>query len=239
MSTLIITQARYGSSRLSGKVLKKINEKTLLEIHLSRLKRSKLADKILVATTNEVEAAQIVEIAKNQGCLAYQGSLTDVLDRFYKGALTIRPSIVVRVTSDCPFIDGTVIDEMINQFNKSDCDYLSNVHPPTYPDGIDIEMFTFQALERAWNEAISIKEREHVTPYIWGHSKKFKLQNFTNKSDMSKYRLTVDTAEDFELIAHLVEEIGEDAPWQSYVDYLEKKPDIMSINHHFNRNEGY
>jgi spore coat polysaccharide biosynthesis protein SpsF len=238
MTVLIITQARYGSSRLPGKVLKKIEQETLLVIHLYRLKKSRLAQQVLVAT-NEDEASQIVDVAKVHDCLFYRGDLNDVLDRYYQAALSVKPKTVVRVTSDCPLIDAEVIDQVITKFSESDVSYMSNVHPPTFPDGIDIEIFSFAALEQAWKEAKEQKEREHVTPYIWGHPEKFKQKNFLGQSDMSRYRLTVDKQEDYELVSHLIKSLGKDKTWLEYVNYLILNPEIAKMNHAFLRNEGF
>jgi spore coat polysaccharide biosynthesis protein SpsF len=239
MSVLIITQARYGSSRLPGKVLKKIGDETTLGIHLERLKKSQKAKDVLVATTNESHASHIIKLAESYGCLYYQGDLHDVLDRYYQAALTLQPKIVVRVTSDCPLIDHKVIDQMIGIFQESEIDYLSNVHPPTYPDGIDVEVFTFKALEKSWKEAKEKKEREHVTPYIWSNPEIFKIQNFSYHTDKSMHRLTIDTQEDFELISHLVKVLGKKLDWEEYVDYLMLNPEVMKINSSHKRNEGY
>ena len=217
MKTIIITQARFGSSRLPGKVLKKIGDLTLLDIHLTRLKQSKLADAIMVATTEEPEAKQIVEIAKNNQCLFYQGSTHDVLDRFYQSVHTLRPETVIRVTSDCPLNDGALIDQMIETFNQKNVDYLSNVHPPTFPDGLDIEIFSFSALEKAWKEARSPKEREHVTPYLWENPSLFSNANFVNVENLSDYRMTVDYESDFQLISKLVQQLGPSRPWKDYL----------------------
>lgn len=239
MKILIITQARYGSSRLRGKVLKEINGKSMLDIHLQRLKRSKLTSDILVATTTEIESDLIIEVAKKNQCLFYKGSLNNVLERFYLAAKSYEPDIIIRVTSDCPLIDGTLIDDMITVFQQNKVDYLSNTNPPSFADGLDVEIFSFKTLELAWKEAKDLKELEHVTPHIHQNPQKFKLANYSNTHDQSALRLTVDTQEDFELICTLINQLGENQPWTTYVDFLLKNNDLQKLNNFHKRNEGY
>jgi hypothetical protein len=239
MKTIIISQARYGSSRFPGKVLQPVGGKALLEVHLERLNQVKQADRVVVATTHENEASEIVRIAESLGCSAYRGSIHDVLDRFYQAARVEKPEVVIRVTSDCPLIDPVVIDEMISQFSASDLDYLSNVHPPTFPDGLDIEIFTFQVLEKAWRNALQSKEREHVTPYIYGNPGQFRLGNFRNEKDYSEFRLTVDYPDDISLVNRLVERLGDRRGWLEYVECLEAHSELFDLNHHRIRNKGY
>lgn len=239
MKNLIITQARIGSSRLPGKVLKTIDEIPLLEIHLHRLKRSTLADAIMVATTFETQSEEILKIAKKMGCLFYQGSTDDVLDRFYQAASIHQPKNVIRVTSDCPLNDGVLIDEMLREFDSGKFDYFSNVNPPTFPNGVDVEIFSFEALKDAWLNASDKNDREHVTPYLRNHIEKFKNGNFIDREDNSGYRITVDRADDFELIKRLVQSNGPDKSWREYLDYLKANPELLKINQNNVRNEGY
>lgn len=244
MKILAITQARYGSTRLPAKILKKVGEETLLEIHLKRILLSKKITKLIVATTNEDGAENIVDIAKNKSVDTYQGSIDDVLDRFYNAAITYNPDYVVRLTSDCPLIDPVEIDKVIEACIHSDNDYVSNTLNPTFPDGVDVEVFKFKALEKSFNEAELKSDREHVTPYIWRNSSfkggcLFKSENITNDKDYSSYRLTVDTAEDFEVIKKVIENLGTNKSWQDYVQFLDKNEDIKKINEHYRRNEGY
>lgn len=243
MKIIAITQARYGSSRLPGKVLKTIKGKTLLQLHLERILKSKKIDGLIVATTVENEADAIEALAHRMGLKAYRGSINDVLDRFYQAVKNEQPDYVVRITSDCPLIDATIIDEVIERCISEGCDYCSNTINPTYPDGVDVEVMKFGALEKAWKEAVLTSEREHVTPYIWKNSTAkggnlFKGLSFENKKDFSNYRLTVDEASDFELITKLVEAIGDDKGWQEYVAYLDTHNELFEINAFIKRNEG-
>ena len=241
---LAITQARYGSSRLPGKILRKIKGKSLLEIHLERLSRSKKISKIKVATTTEPEASLITGIAAALGIDAYRGSVDDVLERFYFAALPEKPDYVVRLTSDCPLIDPVEVDKVITTCIDKKCDYASNTIEPTFPDGIDVEVFTFSALEIAYREATLKSDREHVTPYIWRNSSEkggllFTSESVKNDRDFSKYRVTVDTEEDFILMYKIIMEIGTEMTWMEYVSYLDAHPDIFQINSNEERNEGY
>lgn len=244
MKILAITQARIGSTRLPEKILKTINGESLLEIHLKRVLQSKLITKLKVATTIEPDAEKIVAVANKVGVEVHKGSVNNVLDRFYQTAKAENPDWVVRLTSDCPLIDPIVIDRVIQFAINNDLDYASNTLDPTYPDGIDTEVFKFSALEKAVNEARLTSELEHVTPYIWKNSTYkgssiFKSDNVRNNKDYSSIRLTVDTIEDFMVIENLVQLLGNDRPWMDYVEALEKHPEIKDLNDHFTRNEGY
>lgn len=244
MKILAITQARYGSTRLPAKILKEVCGMTLLEIHLHRIMQSKLITKLKVATTTEEGAEYIISIADKVGVEFYQGSVDDVLDRFYQTAKSEHPDYVVRITSDCPLIDPIIIDKVIGCCIESGCDYVSNVLEPTYPDGMDVEVFRFSALEKAWYEADIKSEREHVTPYIWKNSTVkggniFKSMNVANDIDWSNERMTVDTLDDFVLVKNLIEQLGIEKNCSEYVAFLNSHEDIKVINQHYSRNQGY
>lgn len=244
MKILAITQARIGSTRLPEKIMKKINGETLLEIHLKRILQSKLITKLKVATTIEPDAIQIVDICDKLGIETYRGSLNNVLERFYMTALPELPDWIVRLTSDCPLIDPVVIDKVINHAISKNFDYVSNTLQPTYPDGIDVEVFKFTALEKAYREATLTSELEHVTPYIWKNStykggSLFTSDCVVNKKDFSAIRLTVDTIDDFQVIEKLIHLLGTGKTWPEYVNKLEYSPEIKQINARYQRNEGY
>jgi spore coat polysaccharide biosynthesis protein SpsF len=244
MKVLAITQARYGSSRLRGKILKEINGQSLLELHLNRILQSQLITKLKVATTKEPDAVRIEDVCKKLNIEVYKGSLEDVLERFYFTAKPENPDWVVRLTSDCPLIDSQVIDSVIQFAIDNKCDYASNALNPTFPDGVDVEVFKYSSLENAYNNATLKSDREHVTPYIWRNStfkggSIFKSMSFENIVDFSSVRLTVDTIEDFLVIESLVKALGVKETWREYVDYLQKHDHIQSLNRGFVRNEGY
>jgi glutamate-1-semialdehyde aminotransferase/spore coat polysaccharide biosynthesis protein SpsF (cytidylyltransferase family) len=243
MKIVAVTQARYGSSRLPGKVLKEVNGKTLLSIHLKRVAASKKISQLIVATTTEPEANLIEEIAIQNNCLVYKGSLDDVLDRYYGAVRNEKADYVVRVTSDCPLIDAVILDNIIEHCLEHQLDYCSNTLEASFPDGMDVEVFRFSALETAWKEATLQSDREHVTPYIWRNSTAkggavFKSCNFQSEEDNSAIRLTVDTSNDLELINQLVLAIGDSASWKDYVRYLNEHPNLLTINNNTQRNEG-
>lgn len=243
MKVIIVTQARIGSSRLPGKVLKKINNQSLLHIHLSRLKKSKLASKIIVATTFEDGVEQIIEIGNKMSVDVLQGSTDDVLDRFYQSVKEFTPDYVVRVTSDCPLIDAEVIDQVINLAISGDYDYCSNVLVQDYPDGQDVEVFKMKALTQAWNEAKESHEREHVTPYIWKNSdfnggNLFKSADLAAPSNYNAIRMTVDEPLDFEVVKLLIETLGTEKGWMDYTQFIMDNPELIK-NADIIRNEGY
>ncbi|HEU4472529.1 MAG TPA: glutamate-1-semialdehyde 2,1-aminomutase [Flavisolibacter sp.] len=243
MKIIAITQARYGSSRLPGKVLKKVNGKALLTIHLERALKASRIDKLIVATTVEPEAEAIAQLATGLGCGVYRGSIDDVLDRFYGAARPEDPDLVVRITSDCPLIDPELIDQVIDTCIGGGYDYCSNTIDPAFPDGMDVEVFRFSALEKAWKEASLRSDREHVTPYIWRNSTEkggtlFKSFNYKGPGDYSRFRLTVDEASDFELINQLILKVGDTKSWMEYVSYLEIQQELFETNAHIKRNQG-
>lgn len=237
MKIIAITQARFSSSRLPGKVLKPLGSATVLDLHLKRAKKSKLINQIVVATTDEVQSAEIEMIAKRNNVDCFHGSLLDVLDRYYLAAKQYNPDYVVRITSDCPLIDPSYIDDLIKKFLEKKVDYAANCINPTLPDGMDAEIFTFEALENAWKNAFLAPDREHVTPFIRNNNQ-FKTYSVEYPKKLENYRLTLDTQEDYDLISKLVNSIGEDASMEEYVKCLENNPEWLTINAKHERNEG-
>lgn len=238
MKIIGVTQARIGSSRLPGKVLLTINGKTLLEYHLERAKKSALVNQWVVATTEEEGANLICDIASQLEIGSYRGSLNDVLDRFYQSVQEENPDYVVRITSDCPLIDAELIDATIQFCLENQLDYHSNQSQEAYPDGLDVEVFSFKALSEAWKSATAMADREHVTPFIRRNAKT-KVSNEGIDKKYASLRITVDEPSDFVLIRHLIEHLGADLPWKSYADYIMENQAIQNINHSIFRNEGY
>jgi len=243
IKTIAITQARVGSTRLPRKVLLTLGRDTLLGVHLARLSQAKSIDQCIVATTNEKDSESIVKSAERIGVSTFQGSLNDVLDRFYKAALRHRPTHVVRVTSDCPLIDPELIDKVVQEAVAGGFDYFANTLVEDYPDGQDVEVFTFQALEKAWNEASTNTEREHVTPYIINNSSfkggtVFKSADYPAPENYNHVRMTVDEAVDLEVMQWLVNELGTDKDWLTYTKHMLANPNKLT-NSTIQRNEGY
>lgn len=240
---IILTQARIGSTRFPQKVLKKIGEESLLSIHLKRLKKSDNASKIVVATTFEKESDKIVEIAMQENVEAVKGSTDDVLDRFYQAAKNEKPDFVVRVTSDCPLIDHRLIDQVIEMTVQNNLDYGANILVEEFPDGQDIEVIKWSALEKAWLEAKLPSEREHVTPYIrkntdFNGGTLFKAMNFPANANYNQVRMTVDEPSDLDTVTLLISKLGLDESWKTYADYIVENPEVFE-NQKIIRNEGY
>ena len=242
LKTIIVTQARIGSTRLPGKVLKEVNGKTLLQIHLERIKKCTKANAIIVATTVNEEDAIIYNNAKKWGFSAFRGSELNVLERFYEAVKDQNADWIVRVTSDCPLLDPKLVDDVITYAQNHDYDYVSNGLIEHFPDGQDVEVFKFSALENAWKNAKLPSELEHVTPYIINNSdvrggKLFKGKNYSCEKDYSHIRMTVDEPRDFELMDYLIQKLGTEKTWQDYTNYMIDN-DLTKINDQIIRNEG-
>lgn len=241
VKTILITQARTGSTRLPGKVLREINGKSLLQIHLERLKNCVNVSEIIVATTAKIEDDEIYDKAINLGLSAFRGSENDVLDRFYQSVKEKNPDFIVRVTSDCPLIDPKLIDEVIEFTIENDVDYCSNTLVENYPDGQDVAVFKFTALKVAWEKANLKSEREHVTPFIKKNSnfnggKLFISKNYPCQYDFSRIRMTVDEISDFELISKIISDLGTSKSWLEYTNYIIRN---KLNNDDIIRNEGF
>jgi len=237
MKVVCIVQARVGSTRLPGKVLKKICGKTVLEHDVERLKKIENIDEIIIATTELERDTRIVEECKKINVKYFRGSEQNVLERYYYAAKKNNADIVVRITSDCPLIDPKVSSEIIEFYleNKEKYDYISNTIDRTYPRGLDTEVFSFKALKKAFEEAVLDRDKEHVTPYIWDNPEKFKLGQYKNDVDYSDLRWTLDTNEDFELINKIYEELygdGNKFYLDDIIQLLERKPELKKINQH-------
>jgi spore coat polysaccharide biosynthesis protein SpsF len=240
---LLITQARMGSTRLPGKVMKTVDGQSLLEIHVKRLKLCKKVDEILVATTLAEQDKIISDLADEQNFKSFRGSENDVLDRYYQSALPYKPEYIVRVTSDCPLLDSLIVDEAIGIAMAKGVDYCSNTLNPTFPNGQDVEVFKFSALEKAWKEAKLDSEREHVTPYIWKNcnlkgGKIFTAFSYENEVNYGNLRMTVDEEADFKVIEQLIKRCGSDKQWMEYTNML-LNGGFSDLNKQYGRNEGY
>jgi glutamate-1-semialdehyde 2,1-aminomutase/spore coat polysaccharide biosynthesis protein SpsF len=234
-----------GSSRLPGKVLLKIENRSLLSILLERAKKAKSPDKIILATTELPSDDQIESFCINNEIECFRGSENDVLDRFYHAVKNIKPQYVIRVTGDCPLIDPCLIDQVVDVCQNSKADYGTNTLNELFPDGQDVEVIKFDALEIAWKDAKLNSEREHVTPYIRENSDyrkskdfKFKSVNVNCNHDYSTIRMTVDEPKDFDLIQKLIRDLGTNKTWMEYTDYIIKNK-LGEINAGIKRNEGY
>lgn len=235
MKIAVIIQARMGSTRLSGKVMKDIYGKTVLSHVIDRVRQSKLIEDIIIATTSN-DMDNIIETeAIKCGVKVFRGSENDVLSRYYLAAESNKIDVIVRITSDCPVIDPYVIDKIIQAYLKGQNDIVTNassdLNERTYPRGLDTEVFSFESLKEAFNNAKKEYQKEHVTPYIYENSKN--IYCYKNDVDYSKYRWTLDTEEDFELITEIYKKLYKgkhDFYLNDIIDLFIKEPNLASIN---------
>jgi spore coat polysaccharide biosynthesis protein SpsF len=235
-------QARMSSSRLPGKVIKPILGVPMLARQIERIKRSTRIDRLVVATSSSPEDAAIAAVAAEAGVDCARGSLDDVLDRMHGAVRPFNPQYVVRLTGDCPLADWTIIDRVISAALETGADYASNTLRPTWPDGLDVEVARFSALDRAWREATATPEREHVTPYIHQHPELFKLHSVENDIDLSALRWTVDEPADFAFVDEVYTSLYPHDPaflTDDILELVQEKPELQTINAGFQRNEGY
>jgi len=234
----VIVQARIGSTRLPGKVMKDILGKPMLIRVLERIKEMKTKDTLVVATTTSREDDIIVTTVReyDETIGIYRGSSHDVLDRYHKAAKKYEVDIIVRITSDDPLIDPKISDMVVEAFLENQCDYCCNNMRRTYPYGMDTEVFSVESLEKAWKEAHSADEREHVTPYMRKNPDKFKLLNVEHSTDLSRLRWTVDYEEDFEFVTKIYERLYSEErifSMEDILDVLHKEPWLADINRIF------
>jgi len=239
MKVIAIIQARMGSSRFPNKVMRLINGAPMIELLLRRLNKAKRIDQIILATSDALLDQPLCDHVRGLGYDVFQGSENDVLDRCYQAAKLYQPDTVVRITGDCPIIDPAIVDQVIAAYESQDVDYMSNILPPTYPDGLDTEVFSFHALEMAANQTTKSRDREHVTPFI-RESGQFKTGNFAHDEDLSKERWTVDEPADFEVITAIFNHFfpRTDFSWLEVMALREKRPDLFKGNEKIGRNEG-
>jgi len=234
---VLIVQARMGATRLFGKPLNRVLEKPLLSYQIERLRRAKKVDEIVIATTDKAQDQEIVNLCVLEGVPVFRGSEDDVLDRYYQAAKAYQAEVVIRVTGDCPLIDPKIIDEVVDFYLSKlpPCDYVSNSLERTYPRGLDVEIFSFQVLDKAFHQAKKPEEREHVTLYFYEHPESFSLGSFKQAVDQSHLRWTVDTEEDFELISLIIKSLYPTKPnftTEDILEQLQKHPEWASINAH-------
>jgi len=240
VKTAAIIQARMASTRLPGKVMADLAGKTLLERVVERARLATSLDLVSVATSNHSSDDPLASHCVARGIPCFRGSHDDVLDRYHRAAREIGAEVIVRLTADCPLLDPAVIDRVIETFRSGDFDYVSNTLQPTYPDGLDTEVFGFPALERAWKEAIFLSEREHVTPYIWNQPTLFRLGSVRQEEDLSMLRWTVDEPQDLEFVRRIYADLGPGRfHMADILAVLRAAPGLAEVNRGFVRNEGY
>jgi spore coat polysaccharide biosynthesis protein SpsF (cytidylyltransferase family) len=231
----VIVQARMGSTRLPGKVMKDIVGKPLVLHVVERIKRITPKDTVVIATTTLKEDDTIVDAVTDYDTTIniYRGSSQDVLDRYYRAAIHCKADVIVRITADNPLIDPDISGTVIEAFLKNQCDYCCNNMPRTYPHGLDTEVFSFESLERAWKKAHTPYEREHVTPYIREHPGEFTLLNVEHTTDLSNLRWSVDYCEDFAFVTEIYKRLyfkNQTFTMEDVLDILDKEPWLCEMN---------
>lgn len=235
MKVIAIIQARMGSSRLPGKILKELAGQPILTRVVNRTRRAKTLDTAVVATTTQEIDKTIVHLCEKQGWPYFRGSEEDVLDRYYQAASAFEADAIVRITSDCPLIEPEIIDRVVGEFLSyyPEADYVSNTLVRTFPRGLDVEVMSFDTLARAWKEDNNLAWREHVTPYIYHNPEKFRIRNVSNDVDYSYMRWTVDTPEDLTFVRKIYEHFQNDTfTWRQVLHLLELHPEWQEINRH-------
>lgn len=237
-----IIQARMNSTRLPGKVMLKICEKTILTHDIERIKRSKCIDEIIVATTTNTQDDLIYAEARCQGVKGFRGSEENVLDRYYQAAEENNLDIIVRLTADCPLIDWEIIDAAVNTYlrNREQVDYVSNIIERTYPRGLDVEVFDFSLLKHLKKISLTLELQEHVTTHVELYPENYRLMHIKCDSNLEHLRWTLDTTEDFKMIKTVYEKLYPTNPEFSTKDILNllnDYPEIVEINQHIEQKE--
>ncbi len=244
VTNLILIQARTTSSRLRAKVLLDLLGKPLLLRMYERVSSLKTIAKIVVATTTDPQDQKILDICNTEGIEVFCGHPTDLLDRHYKAALYYGAVNIAKIPSDCPLIDPDIIDKVFQEYSKTSCDYASNLHPATFPDGNDVEIMTIGCLKTAWKEAVAAMDREHTTPFIWERPGRFKIKNISctvepdgKKEDFSmSHRWALDYYEDYLLIRKIFEALyknNNNFGMNDILTFLKLHPNIEKINEQY------
>lgn len=234
-------QARISSNRLPKKVLKTILGTPMLAHQIARLKSVKNANEIIVVTSRDVSDDAIADLCDTVKVKCFRGDLNNVLDRFYQASQQYLSEHIVRLTGDCPLIDPTIVDNVIALHQGKGFDYTSNCEPATFPDGLDVEVMTSQALKSAWLQAVKPSELEHVTPFIRNNPGQFNCGSYLHEYDLSSHRWTVDEQEDFDFVEKIYQDLYPSNKSFNLIDilqHLERHPELLKINQAFIRNEG-
>ena len=232
MNIGIVVQARTGSKRLPSKILLKIDNKRILEHLIKRLKKIKIKNKIIIATTKNKSDKIINKIAQNYNCYSFNGPSLNVLKRYYQAAKNFKLDVIVRVCSDSPFMDPGIVEKAIRIFKTKKYDYVSNIIKPTYPAGMSVEVFSFDTLKKVQNSKTNDLEKEHVTPYIYRNYKKFKIKNFSIKKNCTNFKFSIDYLEDYKAAKALYKKIlnKEKYSYLTLIKIINSNQEIKNIN---------
>ena len=230
MKIVAIVQARMSSTRLRGKVLKPLGKKTVLEHLIDRLSQAKLIDQIVIATSTNPEDDVLANFCVERDLSYFRGDENNVLARFYKCAVTFNADIIVRVTSDCPLVDSSIVDQTIKLLIEKKSDYSANNLIKTFPHGLDVEVISFRALSISWKEAMDEFELEHVTQFVRHRPKRFKLENLQSDEDLKHLRVTLDYPSDYELIKIIFQSLGDNANYSMLKAFFAEQPELIRIN---------
>jgi len=237
-----IIQARVSSTRLPNKVFSKIEGKPLIWHVVNRLKYSRCLDNIILATTKNKNDDVIEKWANENNVFFFRGSEDNVLERYYRAAKFYNSSIIIRITADDPFKDYKIMDRVIEKYINSDVDFACNNYPPTFPEGLDIEVFSFEALKNVNNNARSDYEKEHVTQYFFKHPEKFRIINVANDEDFSGLRWTIDEEDDLRMVREIYKHfrnIHRVFLFKDILELIKDKPEISKINENVSRSTLY
>lgn len=234
-------QARVGSRRFPKKVLAKIGKKPMIWYVIERMKEVRGVKQVILVSTKNPQDKILHKIAKNCSIKSFKGKTCDVLDRYYNCAVKFDADPIIRITGDCPLIDPNIVKKMLDQYMKNNYDYLTNTFPPTFPDGLDVEIFSFKTLEKMVHKAKLPSEKEHVTSYIRNHPDEFKIFNYQNTRNLSKFRWTLDQKQDIAFVRTIYKRMRPKVIFsmQNVMNIISKFPDITKINSEISRNEGY
>lgn len=241
-NVVAIIQARNGSTRLPGKVFKYLLGKPLIYHICNRLRGSREINNIVIATTNLDIDNQLEDWAHQNGIICFRGSEDDVLSRYYFAATEARADIIVRITGDDPFKDCALIDKVIDLLIKEELDFACNNFPPTFPEGLDVEVFTYSALTKAFQNSSDAFEKEHVTQYFYRNPNLFKIKNHSYVGDVSYLRLTVDTINDFKLAEEIYNRLyinNEYFGFDKILNLFKSEPDLFKLNQNESRSAMY
>ena len=237
----VIIEARTDSSRLPNKVIAEIEGRPMIFYVIDRVKQIKAVEQIILATTQEKNDQILIEIGKQNSIMTFAGDSIDVLNRDYQCALQNNADPIIRITGDCPLIDSNIVENMLQFFLENDYDYISNRISPKYPDGLDVEIYSFKTLQMVAQNAKWSSERELVTTYITKNPKIFKIFSYENQEDLSHYRWTVDEEKDLEFVRQIysIMKPKTNFSMNKIIDILKKNPELSNINSGIMRNEGH